>query len=118
MTSRAWPLVRAAIELMRPLHWVKNGFVLTGLLFSHAWNDAAVLAAVLGATAAFCLASSAVYAFNDSMDADADLRHPRKRLRPVARGAISMPGARVLAAATGVAALALSAATAPGTLPW
>ena len=51
---------RAAVELMRPRHWVKNGFVLTGLLFGHAWNDAMVLHAVLGATAAFCLASSAV----------------------------------------------------------
>jgi len=118
MTRALWSGLRAAIELMRPLHWVKNGFVLTGLLFGHAWNDAAVLAAVLGATAAFCLASSAVYAFNDSMDAEADRRHPRKRLRPVARGAISVQAARVLAGATGVAALGLSALTAPGTLPW
>lgn len=114
----SWSHMRAAVELMRPLHWVKNGFVLTGLLFGHAWNDAAVLYAVLGATAAFCLASSAVYAFNDSMDAASDRRHPRKRTRPVARGALGVRAARAIAAIAGVAALALAAASAPGTVAW
>lgn len=116
--ARSGSRARAVVELLRPLHWVKNGFVLTGLLFGHAWNDALVLYAVLGATAAFCLASSAVYAFNDSMDAEADRRHPRKRSRPVARGALGVRAARWIAAAMAVAALALAVVSAPGTVPW
>jgi 4-hydroxybenzoate polyprenyltransferase len=40
------------------------------------------------AFAAFCLASSAIYAVNDVVDREADARHPSKRHRAVARGAI------------------------------
>ena len=29
----------AYLRLARPHHWVKNGFVLTGLLFGHALGD-------------------------------------------------------------------------------
>jgi 4-hydroxybenzoate polyprenyltransferase len=42
----------------------------------------------LAAFAAFCLVASAVYAFNDVRDRDADRAHPTKRRRPVASGAI------------------------------
>ena len=83
----------AYIELARPLHWVKNGFVLAGIVFGHAWDDPAMLAGALVATAAFCLASSAVYAFNDCLDAEQDRDHPDKRNRPVARGAVTQPEA-------------------------
>jgi 4-hydroxybenzoate polyprenyltransferase len=98
--------LRAFVELLRPRQWVKNGFVLTGLLFGHAWRDPATLEAALWATLAFCLASGAVYAFNDARDAAQDREHPDKRHRPVARGALS-PGE-----ATGGAALAAAAALA------
>lgn len=103
--SRAW----AFIELLRPQQWVKNAFVLAGLMFGHAWGDPAMVAAALWATLAFCLASGAVYAFNDACDAAQDRGHPDKRHRPVARGALTpaqATGYSVLAAA---AALALSA---------
>jgi len=98
----------ALLELLRPRQWVKNGFVLIGLLFGHAWREAALVGAALAATGAFCLASSAVYAFNDAQDAAQDRRHPDKRARPVARGAVSVAGARVVAAFFGAAALALA----------
>jgi 4-hydroxybenzoate polyprenyltransferase len=100
---------RALVQLLRPHHWVKNGFVLAGLLFGHAWNDAALVAAALAATLAFCLASSAVYAFNDARDAARDREHPDKRERPVARGAISPRAAQAIAALLAAAALALAA---------
>lgn len=98
--------LRAFVELLRPRQWVKNGFVLTGLLFGHAWRDPAALEAALYATLSFCLASGAVYAFNDARDAGQDREHPDKRGRPVARGALS-PGE-----ATGCAVLAAAAALA------
>jgi len=99
----------AWVELARPQHWVKNGFVLAGVLFGHAWGDPRLLAAALAATAAFCLASSATYAFNDCLDAARDRDHPDKRARPVARGAVAPREAYALSAALAAAGLALAA---------
>jgi len=101
--------LRAWVELARPQQWVKNGFVLAGVLFGHAWGDPRLLAAALAATAAFCLASSATYAFNDCMDAARDRDHPDKRARPVARGAVAPREAYALSAALAAAGLALAA---------
>ena len=108
---------RAYVELARPSHWVKNAFVLAGVVFGHAWDDSALLAAALVTTFAFCLASSAVYAFNDSRDAEQDRGHPDKRDRPVARGAVGAREAYAVAGllATGsLAAAAWVGATAAG----
>lgn len=99
----------ARIELLRPRQWVKNAFVLVGLVFGHAWRDAAMLWAALGATLAFCLASGAVYAFNDARDAAHDRGHPDKRRRPVARGAVPPEEAMGIAGGVAVASLALAA---------
>lgn len=99
----------AYLELLRPHQWLKNAFVLVGLVFGHAWRDAALVSAALAATLAFCLASGAVYAFNDARDAAQDRGHPDKRRRPVARGAVGPQGATVLAALVAAAALGLAA---------
>ena len=99
----------AYLELLRPQQWVKNAFVLVGLVFSHAWRDPAMVNAALGATLAFCLASGAVYAFNDARDATLDRGHPDKRRRPVARGAVSPAGAIRLSVLAAAASLALGA---------
>ena len=102
--------VPAFVELARPQQWAKNSFVLTGLLFGHAWQDPQQIAAAVVATVAFCLASSAVYAFNDAVDAPRDRDHPVKRARPVARGAITPREAFAAAAVQGIVALAVAAA--------
>ena len=102
--------VLAFIELLRPQQWVKNAFVLVGLVFGHAWNDPALLADALAATAAFCLASGAVYAFNDARDAAQDRDHPDKRGRPVARGAVAPAEAMALAVLVAAAGLAIAVA--------
>lgn len=101
--------IGAYLELLRPRQWPKNGFVLAGLVFGHAWDDPQRVAAALAATAAFCLGAGAVYAFNDCHDAAQDRRHPRKRHRPVARGAVSPRAAYTLAAAAAAAGLAVAA---------
>ena len=107
--TRLW----AYIELGRPHHWVKNGFVLAGLVFGHAWDDPVLLTAALITTASFCLASSAVYAFNDCLDAEQDREHPDKRNRPVARGAVTQAEAYAIAGVLAAAALALAAPAGP-----
>jgi 4-hydroxybenzoate polyprenyltransferase len=98
----------AFVELLRPHQWVKNAFVLVGLVFGHAWRDPAMVGAALWVTFAFCLASGAVYAFNDARDAPQDRDHPDKRNRPVARGAVSPQEANLLAAFAALASLALA----------
>lgn len=85
------------IKLMRPHQWVKNVFVFAGLIFSHSWRDPTLLLPVLAVFGAFCAVSSAVYILNDWRDRHADARHPTKRLRPLASGAVSPTAAAVLA---------------------
>ena len=98
---------------MRPRQWVKNLFVAAPLVFSKNLTDPAMAVRAAVALAAFCLLSGAVYAFNDIRDAEADRRHPRKRLRPVASGAL---GER--AALAEAAVLATVALTACAALSW
>jgi len=74
---------------LRPYQWVKNGFVLMGLVFSHSWNNPQLVQQVVAAFAAFCLISSTVYVFNDLIDRERDRAHPEKRKRPIAAGRLS-----------------------------
>jgi 4-hydroxybenzoate polyprenyltransferase len=84
------------IKLLRPHQWIKNIFVLTGLIFANAWTDFPVVLSVLLATTAFCLMSSAVYIYNDSVDIDQDRLHPTKKNRPLPSGKISISVARLI----------------------
>ncbi|MFZ5823579.1 MAG: decaprenyl-phosphate phosphoribosyltransferase [Bacillota bacterium] len=90
--------LRAYIRLLRPRQWIKNGLVLAALLFSGKLLDLTSVAWSALAFAAFSLAASAVYCYNDAFDAERDALHPRKRLRPVAAGAVARPIAFLLAA--------------------
>lgn len=99
-------LLLSLVTLMRPHQWLKNAFVFAGLVFSETWGNGPLALTVLNAFAAFCCFSSLVYILNDWHDRAADARHPVKRNRPLASGAVS-PGA-----ALGLAALLLAAGVA------
>lgn len=106
----------AAIRAMRPTQWTKNGFVLLALVFARRLSDLTALERTLIAFAAFCFAASAVYIINDLADRKRDRIHPRKRLRPIASGALSPGGATItLALCLGISAalVALLRFTAP-----
>ena len=104
-------MVVALAVSVRPRQWTKNLFVFAGLIFSHKLFTEAAGRAV-AAFAIFCALSGVVYLLNDVTDRARDRAHPRKRLRPIASGALS-PGAAVVAAvALGTAGL--GAATALG----
>lgn len=107
--KRAFVRMAPFIELLRPQQWVKNAFVLVGLVFGHGWRDPALAGAALWATLAFCLASGAAYAYNDARDARHDREHPDKRGRPVARGAVSPAQAIAWSGLAAAAALAAAA---------
>ncbi|MES1199074.1 MAG: UbiA family prenyltransferase [Pseudomonadota bacterium] len=79
----------ALIKAVRPQQWAKNILVFLPLLTGQGWFDGtAWWHAIVAFFAISCVASS-VYLVNDAADIDADRRHPRKRLRPFARGAVS-----------------------------
>ena len=98
------------VQLIRPSHWAKNVLVLAPVVFAmrvcdpHAWYQVAL------ATAAFCLASSASYVFNDIRDRERDLRHPAKSSRPLASGRVSVPAAGAIAVILLLSALGVALA--------
>jgi 4-hydroxybenzoate polyprenyltransferase len=105
-------VVLAVLSSVRPRQWVKNLFVFAALIFSHKLFSVDAGRA-LAAFAIFCALSGVVYLLNDVADRERDRAHPKKRLRPVASGALTVPSA--IAAAVVIGVLALGAATALGT---
>ncbi len=98
------------VRLIRPRQWIKNSFVFAPLVFSGTFTRRPLLLEALGAAVVFCIASSAVYVFNDLVDVEADRLHPVKRLtRPLAAGTVSLGQARtVLAVLLALLAAALA----------
>ena len=96
---------------IRPRQWVKNLFVFAGVIFSHRLFSMDAGRA-LAAFAIFCALAGVVYLLNDVADRERDRAHPKKRLRPVASGALSVRAA--LTAAMVIAIVALAAAAALG----
>ncbi|MGE5466486.1 MAG: decaprenyl-phosphate phosphoribosyltransferase [Ignavibacteria bacterium] len=108
--------LRDLIRLLRPHQWLKSGFVLIGPIFGHAWNDTRLVVGALLAAAAFSLAASAVYVFNDFIDMENDRHHPRKRNRPLASGRVTPLAAALVCAALLIGAGLLSVAASPAVL--
>jgi 4-hydroxybenzoate polyprenyltransferase len=79
----------ALLRLMRPQQWVKNLLVYLALIFARRVTDLPAVGRVTVAFIVFCLAASAIYILNDLMDRERDRSHPRKRLRPLASGAVT-----------------------------
>lgn len=92
---------------MRPKQWVKNVLVFTAPLAAGRLFEPAVALASLWAFVGFALVSASIYLFNDIRDVEADRLHPRKKLRPIAAGELSIPVAYVLAAICLAGAMAI-----------
>jgi 4-hydroxybenzoate polyprenyltransferase len=87
----------ALVKAMRPQQWSKNLLVFLPLLVGQGWSQPQAWAYAFMAFWALSCTASAVYLVNDAADIDADRRHPRKRNRPFASGALS-PAAGLIAA--------------------
>jgi 4-hydroxybenzoate polyprenyltransferase len=98
-------LAAAIVVSLRPRQWVKNLFVFAAVIFSQQLFTPVVWRAV-AAFAVFCGLSGAIYLINDVADRDKDARHPTKRYRPIASGALPVGVAVVVAAALLAASLA------------
>jgi decaprenyl-phosphate phosphoribosyltransferase len=96
------------LRAMRPVEWIKNGFVFAPLFFSGSALRMDKLGAVILVFAAFSFMSSAVYIFNDIQDRDADRLHDKKRERPLASGSLTVPAAASAAVLLAAASIVFS----------
>lgn len=107
--SRLFQVVRA----MRPHQWVKNVLVFLPMIADHGLT-LANFGWTLLAFFAFGLVASAVYVLNDLIDLPADRRHPTKKKRPFASGALPLSAGRWMLPGFLGAGLALAAIGGPG----
>jgi decaprenyl-phosphate phosphoribosyltransferase len=93
------PTLRGHVAIMRIDHWVKQVFVLPGIVAALSNGTADIpgdlwVRLVVGFVSV-CLVSSSNYVINEVLDARSDLSHPVKRSRPVPSGKVSVPLAYV-----------------------
>ena len=101
-------MLRDYIRLLRPKHWIKNIFVLAGLVFGKQLLEGHSLLLALQGFVCFCGLSSVAYVLNDLRDRETDRHHPTKNKRPLAAGSISAGRAVVVAIILAVGCLAWS----------
>lgn len=106
--------VRLLLVSMRSHQWVKNLFIFAPLLFGGRLTDPAAVGSALVAFCSFCLLSSALYIFNDWIDADEDRAHPEKRHRPISSGELSVAAALSFSVFLAAAAFLLAWSIGPG----
>jgi 4-hydroxybenzoate polyprenyltransferase/phosphoserine phosphatase len=75
---------------IRVYQWIKNALIFIPFLLAHIINYDVIIQS-LCAFLCISLSASAVYIYNDLMDLDSDRQHHRKKNRPLASGAFSIP---------------------------
>jgi len=85
------------LTLARPEYWVKNVFMLLGVVLAWFYHPAVwglhVVGRVAWALASVSVLASSNYVLNEILDAPTDRQHPTKRRRPIAAGEIGSAGA-------------------------
>ena len=106
------PTLMGHVRIARADHWVKNVFVLPGIVVALSlehdkWGSLNWLTIITGFIA-ICLIASSNYVINEVLDAPSDLKHPTKFRRPVPSGQVSIPLAYLEWIALMVVGIALS----------
>lgn len=73
---------------MRVPQWIKNIILFAGILFGKKITDQSAFISVVFAFFLFSIIASCQYVINDYLDREEDVRHPEKKKRPIASGAI------------------------------
>lgn len=84
------------LKLIRVKHYIKNGLIFFPLFFSQNLLQLNILRNVLLSFLSFSLMCSVVYVINDLKDIKKDRKHPEKKKRPLASGAVSKNKAYVI----------------------
>ena len=95
------------LKLLRVEQWIKNCFVFVPLFFSGNITNLDLLTKSVFAFVIFSLAASCIYIINDYSDIESDKKHPEKRNRPLASGAISKPTAITILSVLMISCIAL-----------
>ena len=77
------------IRQMRPKQWTKNLLVFAALIFSYQMINIENVGKSIAGFFLFSFVASCVYILNDFVDREADQKHPVKRYRPMASGALN-----------------------------
>jgi len=93
------------LQIMRPLHWIKNIFLFAALVFGQKLDVPAAVGRAIGGFFCFSLAASAIYIFNDIIDRKTDRLHPEKCKRPIAAGGVPVGSALAMSVLCAVAAV-------------
>ncbi len=81
---------------MRPKDWAKNLFLFVPLFFAGEIFHFDKVWSVAWGFLAFCCIASSIYILNDFRDREEDKKHPIKRMRPLASGAIKPATAMII----------------------
>lgn len=100
-------------KLLRVNNYIKNFYIFLPAFFSGRILEYAIAVNSTIAFALFCLMASAIYIFNDIRDVEEDRKHPRKRFRPIASGAINPRAALLLGAGLALTSLGFAWFVAP-----
>lgn len=85
------------VKVIRPVHWIKNLGIFAALVFSGMLYDKQAFWLVFQGFWVFNIAASSTYVFNDILDVERDRKHPIKKHRPIASGALPKELAAVYA---------------------
>ncbi|PIS09283.1 decaprenyl-phosphate phosphoribosyltransferase [Candidatus Beckwithbacteria bacterium CG10_big_fil_rev_8_21_14_0_10_34_10] len=97
------------IRSARPIQWIKNLALFTGLIFTGWLFYPDKFIRVFIAAIIFSILTSAVYIFNDLLDIEQDKLHPLKKNRPLASGKLPIPLAVFVTIGSAFLALFLAA---------
>lgn len=81
------------LKLMRVKHYLKNFLIFLPIIFSKNFFDLDILIKTIVGFVAFSIVSSIIYILNDLKDIEKDKKHPIKKNRPLASGAVSKKSA-------------------------
>jgi decaprenyl-phosphate phosphoribosyltransferase len=105
--------VPAIVSACRPRQWSKNLLVLAAPAAAGILFNPEVPGRLAVTFASFCAIASAIYLINDVHDRDEDRAHPRRRLRPIAAGEVSVTLALAVAATLAITGLAMQFVVTP-----
>lgn len=100
--------LRGLWKSMRPQQWTKNVIIYAGLVFDGKLLQPELFWRTTLVALCFSLLSSSVYILNDLVDIENDRKHPRKSLRPLPSGQLSLRFARVASAILAVVSLVVA----------
>ena len=103
----------AILKSIRVHQWLKNVLIAVPLILNHEFAEMSLVLAAIAAFFSFSFLASAVYIVNDISDLANDRQHPRKRHRPLASGAVSIPVVSVTAVALLLASIGLASLLPP-----